>query len=149
VTTEFRQINVDWNAEPNAPELSYARKGTTLWVRFHPNEFIFPHYSGVEWTALEFLHCRRFRFTSVNDEGWYLGQCRFSGIAPSWGEFYEVIGDFRESHCDVPWAQLDAAGGSRNFLFYLRDVTLEVTAETARLAAPPPQLDFEEPCFDA
>jgi hypothetical protein len=26
----------------------------------------------------------------TNDEGWYLGQCRFSKVAPTWGEFYHV-----------------------------------------------------------
>ncbi len=58
-----------------------------------------------------------------------MGQCRFSGIAPSWGEFYEVIGETNDSVEPTPWIEMEG-NGERHFLFYLRDEALEVKAQT-------------------
>lgn len=49
--------------------------------------------------VIRFKNCARYRFGPENDEGWYLGQCRFSGIAPDWGEFYKVNGDLKLGEC--------------------------------------------------
>lgn len=73
--------------------------------------------------------CAMYRVTSVNDHGWYMGQCRFSGIAPSWGEFYEVIGETNDSVEPTPWIEMEG-NGERHFLFYLGDEALEVKAQT-------------------
>ena len=68
-----------------------------------------------------------------NDEGWYRGQCRFSGIAPAWGEFYEVTGDLKLTAID-DWRVVDHdQPAGRHFLFYLRDETFECEADGWRL----------------
>ena len=81
----------------------------------------------------------------TNDEGWYRGQCRFSRLAPAWGEFYEVRGDllldfvpdpeeFRSHGVQLEprplrWVTIGEPGvTSRHFLFYLRDQTFECDA---------------------
>jgi hypothetical protein len=50
----------------------------------------------------------RYRLGNTNDEGWYRGQCRFSKLAPAWGEFYEVEGDPLMDKAPDDWVQLSA-----------------------------------------
>jgi hypothetical protein len=72
---------------------------------------------------------------ATNDEGWYRGQCRFSRLAPSWGEFYEVAGDLLLSKCPNDWRYVSQEPGRalRHFLFYLRDETFECDARAYAL----------------
>ncbi len=67
--------------------------------------------------------------SGTNDEGWYRGQCRYTGIAPAWGEFYDVR--CKDPLRDLPddWHRLaDDTDQARHFLFYLRDETFECLA---------------------
>ncbi|QDG75596.1 hypothetical protein [Labrenzia sp. PHM005] len=132
--TTFLQLNDGWNAEPNCPFPQVAIDENDLWLRFGPNAFRFKNYSAVPHLHLKFSNCSRFRFTPVNDEGWYRGQCRFSELAPSWGEFYEVLGDFLENLQNTNWNLLHQhQTKQRNFLFYLRDEAFECSAEDWQL----------------
>jgi hypothetical protein len=79
--------------------------------------------------VLRFLSCERYRLGPTNDEGWYRGQCRFSKVAPRWGEFYEVSGDLRLQECPDGWVTVGPAHRTlRHFLFYFRDETFECDA---------------------
>ena len=79
---------------------------------------------------LRFLNCARYRLGATNDEGWYRGHCRFSQVAPEWGEFYEVAGD-STLEGPIDWHVLSekTANQLHHFLFYLRDHTFECLAE--------------------
>ena len=128
-TTAFIQLNEGWNAQPNAPLPQANVDGDDVVLRFRLNAFSFEMFSREDLGFLRFHACSRYRFTSVNDEGWHRGQCRFSGLAPRWGEFYEVIGDFKDDAPDIVWTDHAAAAeGQRNFLFYFRDETFECSA---------------------
>jgi len=124
--TIFQQLNDGWNAEPNSPEPSVRIKGHDLLLTFRMNPFQFPSFHQDDAGVLRFSRCRRYRLGPTNDEGWYRGQCRFSGVAPAWGEFYEIKGDLRLSLCPDDWVMIRAnEPGHRHFLFYLRDETFE------------------------
>ena len=143
MATQFIQLNEGWNADPNASENEYAVEGVVFWLRFQPNRFQFETERETGDLFLRFEGCHSFRFTSINDHGFYLGQCRFSQSAPAWGEFYEIVGDFQEEKDPTPWQRVDASEGPlRNFLFYTRDETVEVKAVTWDLLWDAPQLDF-------
>ncbi len=124
----FIRLNKDWNADPNAPHLSVKHGGETLLAVMKPNPWLYPKYEGIAKIIVRFGGCAMYRVTPVNDHGWYLGQCRFSGIAPSWGEFYEVSGDTRDDDHPTPWRKMEG-NGERHFHFYLRDNALEVKAQ--------------------
>lgn len=127
--TRFRQLNVGWNAEPNAPDPRVMVDGRDVVVSFRTNPYQFSEFTSEDVGKLRFHSCSRYRLGSTNDEGWYLGQCRFSKIAPSWGEFYEVSGDLRLAKCPADWVEISAPSGIlRHFLFYFRDNTLECDA---------------------
>src|SRR5215831_1228803 len=127
--TTFRQLNEGWNAEPNAPSPQVRVEGKDAIVTFLLNPFRFPQFGVEDKGILRFFSCQRYRLGPTNDEGWYRGQCRFSNLAPRWGELYEVSGDLRLEACPDYWVALAPSHGAvRHFLFYFRDETFECDA---------------------
>jgi hypothetical protein len=129
--TAFKKLTVDWNAEPNAPTPQI-----TLWDRdvvlsFYLNSFAFPQFKEGDVGQLRFRNCWRYRFGPTNDEGWRRGQCRFSKIAPGWGEFYEVSGDLLLELCPPDWKEVSwKEDTQKHCLFYFRDGQFECDAES-------------------
>lgn len=138
MTTYFQKLNREWDAEPNAPDERVGVVGSTVYLEFVLAESVALAPFSDPRGHLRFEGVSRYRLGPTNDEGWYAGQCRFSGKAPRWGDFYEVAGDLRMSDRPLVWQELTDAGapgaeiapGLRHFLFYLRDVTFECQAES-------------------
>ena len=125
----FLQLNHGWNAEPNAPDPRVEANGSEVTLQFLLNPFQF-EATPDERGLLSFSGCSEWRLGSTNDEGWYLGQCRYSGIAPAWGEFYEIVGPDPLAHAPADWKTTNRTdAGKRHFLFYLRDETFECFAD--------------------
>jgi hypothetical protein len=124
----FLRLNDGWNAEPNAPVPEVRVEGTTVFLSFFLNPWEFqgaPDEKGV----LAFPQCSQWRLGPTNDEGWYRGQCRYSGIAPAWGEFYELVGEDPLANLPQDWRQVGPSSeAERHYLFYLRDETFECFA---------------------
>jgi hypothetical protein len=131
VTTTFLRLNRDWNAEPNAPDPRVRVEGADVVLDFVANHQRYRQFAEEQRIRLRFRSATRYRLGPTNDEGWYGGQCRFSRIAPAWGEFYEVAGDLKLEWCPEGWVFLEepTVEGRRHFLFYLRDETFECTAK--------------------
>ena len=126
----FQRLNDGWNAEPNAPHPRIEVHDHDIVLKFFVNPFQYPEFEEEEIGVLRFVRCERYRLGSTNDEGWYLGQCRFSQLAPEWGEFYIVQGDAALLEAPKDWQHLLAASGhGRHFLFYFRDDTFECVAQ--------------------
>lgn len=123
----FTRLSTDWSADPNAPELGIETSGAQLLASMDPNRVQYPRYAEIARICLRFAECAAYRVTPINDHAWSGGGCRFSGVAPAWGAFYEISGDCRDEMEPTPWIALDGRG-ARHFLFYLRDETLEVKA---------------------
>jgi len=123
----FTKLNTDWNADPNDAGLRIVHEGTELLAHMRPNLYKFKRFKGIASITVTFKNCARYRVTPINDYAWYAGDCRFSGLAPQWGEFYEIAGNTQDALDPSPW--ITAKGhGTRHFHFYLRDQTLEVKA---------------------
>lgn len=132
--TRFTQLNRDWNADPNVPAESVRVDGRDVVLEFRVNAYLFKQFEEGQRLRLRFLNAIRFRLGGTNDEGWYFGQCRFSRLAPSWGEFYEVTGDLKLESVPDAWTTVAASTASaRHFLFYFRDATFECDAEDWRI----------------
>jgi hypothetical protein len=124
----FQRLNDGWNAEPNVPQPEIAVNGSTLQLTFFLNAWAYDEEEG-EKGCLTFAHCSRWRLGPTNDEGWYAGQCRYSGVAPAWGEFYELLGTDDLSLEPTDWHNLaPLKSEQRHFLFYLRSNTFECFA---------------------
>jgi hypothetical protein len=132
---QFVQQNLNWNAEPNDPDPQIILDGDDLQLRFFLNAFVFKEFRQGELGVVRFESVAKYRLGRTNDEGWYRGQCRFSGLAPAWGEFYSVSG--APSLLDAPtdWHhQHEKREGLTHFLFYFRDHTFECVARRWALA---------------
>ena len=131
--TQFIQLNIGWNADPCVGIPVCVADGDDLQVRFRLNCYQFPDYSEDQVGVLTFVNCSRFNPDGTNDEGWYRGQCRFSEIAPGWGEFYEVVGELHLNEMNGEWINLSKPSVSdRHFLFYFKENTLECQAHDWR-----------------
>jgi hypothetical protein len=129
--TVFKKLNVDWNAEPNAPTPQIMLWDRDVILSFYLNALIYPRFKEGDIGQLRFRNCWRYRLGPVNDEGWFRGQCRFSKIAPGWGEFYEVSGDLLLEQCPSDWKEVSLKDNlQKHFLFYLRDSQFESDAES-------------------
>ncbi|REK61600.1 MAG: hypothetical protein DWQ49_04290 [Bacteroidetes bacterium] len=130
MSTEFIHLNQNWNAEPNAPEEKVEEKENYLSLSFVANPWAYEGFEEGQRLELRFYGCARWRLGETNDEGWYSGQCRFSRLAPKWGEFYEVTGNLILNECPDDWHNINQGRGNRHYLFYLRDSTFECEAES-------------------
>jgi hypothetical protein len=125
----FHQINEGWNAEPNAPNPSVEVRGEDLVLTFRVNPYQFRDFEQGEAGVLRFVQCERYRLGSPDDVGWYRGRCRFSSLAPKWGEFYRVEGDAALLGSPGDWKSVrPLSGDGRHYLFYFRDETFECVA---------------------
>jgi hypothetical protein len=138
MATSFVRLNDGWNAEPNAPEPTVERVGPDLALTFAMNAFQFPQYEEGSRGQILFRDCWRYRLGATNDEGWYMGQCRFSQLVPGWGEFYQVVGDLLLESAKLSWLELAIADpASKHYLFYFRDETFECDARSFDVLLPP------------
>ena len=127
----FRHLNPDWNAEPNAPLSSVNVDGATVELRFVLDAWA---YAAVEHELgfLSFEECSQWRLGPANDEGWHNGECRYSSVAPEWGEFYEISDEDEELRTQpADWRMISPRRpDERHFLFYLHDETFECLAKS-------------------
>ena len=124
----FTKLNFGWNAEPNAPDPRVTVHGDVVRLVFTLNPFAYEAKTD-EAARLTFRDCSRWRLGSTNDEGWRRGQCRYSGVAPAWGEFYALQGADDRLPEPSDWHALGPASSDEShFLFYLRDDTFECFA---------------------
>ena len=124
----FVKLNDGWNAEPNDPDEDVLVQGDTATLSFFLNPWAYAADES-QRGRLVFTGCKRWRLGPTNDEGWYRGICRYSGVAPGWCEFYEIEGP--DSKMDQPpdWQDVQSDHpGKRHFLFYMRDRTFECIA---------------------
>lgn len=136
MNVSFEKLNHGWNAEPNAPNPRFNVHGEDLLLTFVVNPFIYHDFAEEDVGILRFTRCEQYRLGPTNDEGWYRGQCRFSKLAPKWGDFYEVKGDSSLLEEPIDWRVLKArSGNARHFLFYFRDNTFECVAEECLIEA--------------
>lgn len=98
-------------------------------LNFAMNAHVYPQFKLFERGTLRFTGCSSYRLDGTNDEGWYRGQCRYTMIAPEWGEFYELVGDDPLRDQPTDWIAVGSSQQSRHFLFYFRDDTFECIAD--------------------
>ena len=128
MSTEYKKLNIGWNADPNVPDPTVEIEGCAIRLTFLANAYEFAEYKEGDLLQLVFQGCSKYRLGSTNDEGWYMGQCRFGQKIP-WGEFYELSGDLLLDAVD-DWEYITTSPVSpTHFLFYLRDNMFECSAE--------------------
>lgn len=130
---EFIKLNIDWDAEPNAPmpEIKILKELNKISLQFYLNSFIHNNISEDDLGVLEFHNCYMYRLGATNDEGFYRGQCRFSKTGVEWGNFYQIIDSHWEEEFPKDKIVLDSSLNPtllNHYLFYFRDETFECIA---------------------
>lgn len=128
---KYKKLNINWNAEPNAPEVELQTDGDKLKITFYLNSFIYDNVDEEDKGELIFRDCFKYSFNSCNDEGYYGGQYRYTNDMLPWGEFYELEHDWeKDFHKDFKTLNpsLDKEC-LRHFIFFFRDNTLECVSK--------------------
>ena len=136
---EFIQLNQKWNADPNAPYPCIKINGSNLLLSFFMNHFTFSNYNDSDMGVIEFYDCIQYRLGEPNDEGFYLGQCRYKQYGIKWGEFYLVRNSDWEVNFPNPKIlnKTISTNQVNHYLFYFRDETFECVAESYKFSVNP------------
>lgn len=128
---EFEQLNLGWNAEPNAPEVEITVLGNDVIVVFFLNAFLYDEFNEGDKAKLTFHDCMQYRCGNPNDEGFYIyGQSRFKSFGVKWGEFYLVRGsNWKEEFPDLIFVSNQPHDRLNHYLFYFKDETFECIAK--------------------
>ncbi len=128
---EYKKLNSNWNAEPNAPEVRLFIDDLTVKLDFFLNHFVFSEFKENERGVLTFFKVHKFSFNTTNSDGYYMDQYRYKNSDLPWGEFYQLNTkwqiDFHEN-VTVLFPQPDETN-LKHFIFFLRDNTFECVAE--------------------
>ncbi len=131
MSTAFKQLNTDWNAQPNFSSTRITVNDHEVVLAFYMNAFQFPEFREDDIGYLRFSNAWRYRVGTVSDEIFFRGGCRFSKLAPAWGEFYEVSGDLLLKKCPNDWVVVGKpSAAQKHYLFYFRDEEFEIDAES-------------------
>jgi hypothetical protein len=82
---EAIKLTIDWNAEPNAPEVVLSIVRNTIILDFYVNYFLFENFMEGDKVKVIFKNCHKYSYNSMNDEGYYKGQYRYKYTELPWG----------------------------------------------------------------
>ena len=77
-TKFYQRLNNNWNAEPNAPSPIITIDYHDVYLEFHLNHFVYEQFEEDQKGILAFRDVHKLSFNSMNDEGYYMGQYRYS-----------------------------------------------------------------------
>ena len=92
---KYKQLNINWNAEPNAPEIKMTVEHTTVTLEFFLNYFVYDSFQEGEKGILTFNRVHKFSLNGMNEEGYFREQYRYKESDLPWGEFYELESDWQ------------------------------------------------------
>lgn len=127
----YKKLNQNWNAHPNDPNLMLEKGDNYIEFSFELNPFLSDYIDEGDKGNLEFSNVLKYHIGITNDEGYLLGQHRYSNKELPWGEFYELFESDWLSHFPDNSIHLKSNSKQeelRHFIFFLRDETIECIA---------------------
>lgn len=125
----FEQLNIGWNADPNAPQLQINVIDTNVVIEFYLNAYMYEQFHEGDKARIVFQDCLQYRNGYPNEEGFYsYSQSRFKKYGVKWGEFYRVRNSDWEKTFPNPVAVSKTKAGRNHYLFYFKDETFECIA---------------------
>jgi len=125
---KFEKLNKRWNAEPNAPNLEIEKGEDYIELTFDLNPFVFDYIDVGDKGVIEFQDVYKFYSGSMNDEGYFNGNHRYTNDKLPWGEFYELS----QSNWQLEFPKDSNIFNSnvekseiRHFILFLRDQEIE------------------------
>ena len=128
---QFEQLNIGWNAEPNAPELSISVECDAVIIMFYLNAFAYEGYSEGDKVKITFHNAYQYRVGAPNDEGFYIyNQSRYKKYGVKWGEFYLVHNSDWQENFPEPIKVGIPNDNLKHYLFYFKDEAFECIASS-------------------
>ena len=128
---EFEHLNMDWNAEPNAPEVEVKVVGCDVIIEFYLNAFLYKQFSEGDKAQITFHECLQYRIGPPNEDGFYIyGKSRFKQYGVTWGEFYLVHNSNWKKDFQNPIIVSNTDIERQHYLFYFSDETFECIANS-------------------
>ncbi|MBO5094080.1 MAG: hypothetical protein J6C33_06960 [Lachnospiraceae bacterium] len=127
----FEQLNIGWNAEPNAPELHISVNESNVVIAFFLNYFSYAGFTEKSKAKIIFHNCYQYRIGAPNDEGFYIyNQSRYKKYGVKWGEFYLIHNSDWQQNFPNPIQICTPHDNLQHYLFYFRDETFECIASS-------------------
>jgi hypothetical protein len=115
--------------------------------RVSSDPFQFKQFSEGDRGRLVFRNLLAWRLGGTNDEGWYLGECRFSKVAPVWGALYGP-GDLKLESLPNDWIVIGpephAAAQHFDGKRAAKNGQQQIAFSVARVFAPPCSQDGDQ-----
>src|SRR5690348_11507550 len=123
----YTQLNIGWNADPNAPMTTISVSGDTVTLDFYLNYFIYDQFKEGDKGRLTFYNCHKYYFGRPNDEGYFYGQHRYKHTDLPFGKFYllktDWVNDFQTDskvlNSDIDFKDL------KHYIFFFKEDTFE------------------------
>ena len=128
---KYEKLNKRWNAEPNAPNLQIEKGEGYVELTFDLNPFVFDYIDEGDKGVIEFIEVQSFYKGTMNDEGYFAGNHRYSNEQLPWGEYYELYDSNWKNTFPEKAIILNAnlsKSELRHFIFFLRDEEIECLA---------------------
>ncbi len=126
----YERLNLDWNAEPNAPEPKLIVENRNVIIQFYLNSILYDKFSEDELGKLTFTNCQKYDINNMNDEGYYSGKYRYKEEDLPWGEFYKIITSTNDFPKNSNLIEVNSDLKNLNhYVFFFRDNTFECLAE--------------------
>lgn len=125
---KYKKLNIDWNADPNDPDPKVTVKSQSIELKFYLNYFIYNQFKEGEKGKLIFKRPLTYRLGSPGDEGYYMGEFRYSNSQLPWGEFYILKdSDWKNELPDdkIKVSNIIPTLAYKHYIFFLRDNTFE------------------------
>lgn len=130
----FTKVTIDWNAEPNAPETIINVEGDTVTLEFYLNYFVHDQFKEGDRGRITFSNCHKYYFGGPNDEGYVMGQHRYSDAELPFGQLYVLKTDWKTDfpvnskilNVNIEPKEL------HHFIFFLKERTFECVATDYR-----------------
>ncbi|TWR27860.1 hypothetical protein FPZ42_01210 [Mucilaginibacter achroorhodeus] len=127
---KYTELNVNWDADPNAPEERIFINGDTVLIEFYLNYFIYTQFNEGDWGRLIFTGCHKYSTHGTNDEGYYMGQHRYKYTELPWGGFYELDTDWTIDFAPkaIILSPIDSHKPLNHYIFFFKDNSFECVA---------------------
>ena len=126
----YKILNIDWDAEPNAPQPELFVEGFQITIKFLLNPFTNDNFEDDEKGELIFFNCHKYSFNDCNDEGYYRGQYRYKTAQLPWGDFYELQTNWKNDfpRDSIVLNEVVDENNLKHYIFFFRDNTFECVA---------------------
>lgn len=130
----YKQLNDNWNADPNAPKPILTINHKTVHLEFYLNAFLYEQYDEGQKAILTFYNVYKISFNFMNDEGYFNGQYRYTNGVLPWGEFYEISTnwdkDFPDFNIIYLSTHIEKKEEYKHYIFFMKDNTFECIAKS-------------------